>query len=86
MDRWTEVVFILQYFLRLKSSFVLGEEQPPEIPSAKKKSLNKKVNPITGKVESGDKEDQSQVTEEKIVERFEKSCKIPPGGHCTPLW
>ena len=65
----------------------MGEEDPAETQKAKKKkSLNKKVNPITGKVDGGDEEDQSEVTEEKIVEKFEKSCKIPPGGHCTPLW
>ena len=74
------------YFNRLKSSFVLGHDQPTEIPKPNKKSLNKKVNPITGKVEARGKEEQTQATEEKIVERFEKSCKIPPGGHYTPLW
>ena len=69
----------------MKSSFVLGHEQPTEIQKPKKKGA-KKVNPITGEVDVGDEEDVTQVVVEKIVERFEKSCKIPPGGHSTPLW
>ena len=36
---------------RLKSSFVLGSEQPKNVEAPKKKSVSRKVNPITGEVE-----------------------------------
>ena len=66
---------------------MLGHEQPTDLPKAKQKSLKVKVNPVTGEVEAGhDEEPTAAAVEEKIVERFEKSCKIPPGGFSTPLW
>ena len=68
----------------MKSSFELGCEQPAiEQQKPKKKSFVKKVNPVTGEIIGTEGEEEKIV---KIVERFEKSCKVPPGGHTTPLW
>ena len=49
----------------------------------KKKSVSRKVNPITGEVEGEAELGLSKLT---LTERFEKSCKVPPGGHTTRLW
>ena len=49
----------------------------------KKKSFTKKMNPVTGEVVGSDGEE-DQIA--KIVEMFEKSCKVPPGGHSTAFW
>lgn len=74
----------------MKSSFVLGYEQPEkkEETSRKKSGGVRKVNPITGEVEGV--ADLSVLETSKAVEpvseKFEKSCKVPPGGHSTPLW
>ena len=69
---------------RMKSNFELGCEQPlVEEQKEKKKSVTKKINPITGEVIGIDGEEEHIV---KIVEKFEKSCKVPPGGHTTALW
>ena len=68
---------------RLKSSFVLGSEQPKNVEAPKKKSVSRKVNPITGEVEGEAELGLSKLT---LTERFEKSCKVPPGGHTTRLW
>ena len=67
----------------MKSNFVLGHDQPTEIQKPKKKNLKSKVNPITGEIETGEL---PLSVEEKIVERFEKSCKIPPGGFSRGFW
>ena len=82
----SSLLFPSVFLHRLKSSFVLGHDQPTEIQKPKKKNLKSKVNPITGQVEAGEAGGLPLAVEEKIVERFEKSCKIPPGGHSTPLW
>ena len=48
--------FYNQYHHRLKSSVVLGSEQPEKaVDSPRRKSVVRKVNPITGEVE-GDAE------------------------------
>ena len=65
----------------MKSSFVLGCEQPENIVSPKKSGL-KKVNPITGEVEGEPEPEPIKI----LSEKFEKSCKVPPGGHTTKLW
>ena len=67
----------------MKSNFELGNDQPVEEKRPKKKSTGKKVNPVTGEVLGSDGEEEQIV---KIVEKFEKSCKVPPGGHTTALW
>ena len=68
----------------MRSSFELGCEQPRiEEKKPKKKSLTKKMNPVTGEVVGSDGEEDQIV---KIVEMFEKSCKVPPGGHSTAFW
>ena len=63
---------------RLKSSFVLGCEQPP-VATPKRKA--RRVNPVTGEVEG-----EAELMMTKFVEKFEKSCKVPPGGHTSRLW
>ena len=65
---------------------MLGHDQPTEIQKPKKKNLKSKVNPITGQVEAGEAGGLPLAVEEKIVERFEKSCKIPPGGFSRGFW
>ena len=68
----------------MKSSFELGCEQPRiEEKKPKKKSLTKKMNPVTGELIGSDGEEEQIV---KIVDKFEKSCKVPPGGHSTAFW
>ena len=44
-------------------------------------SKRKSVNPITGVVEG-----EALVSVPLQSEKFEKSCKVPPGGHTTKLW
>ena len=63
---------------RLKSSFVLGCEQPP-VATPKRKA--RQVNPVTGELEG-----EAELMMTKFVEKFEKSCKVPPGGHTSRLW
>ena len=67
----------------MKSNFELGNDQPVEEKRLKKKSTGKKMNPVTGEVLGSDGEEDQIV---KIVEKFEKSCKVPPGGHTKALW
>ena len=60
----------------MKSSFELGCEQPHiEEKKPKKKSLTKKMNPVTRELVGSDREDGQIV---KIVEMFEKSCTRGP--------
>ena len=60
---------------------MLGSEQPDKASSVGKK-VTRKVNPITGEVEG-----EAQLEPVKqLTEKFEKSCKIPPGGHSAKLW
>ena len=68
----------------MKSSFELGCEQPSiEEKKQKRKSSTKKMNPVTGEVVGSDGEEEQIV---KIVEMFEKNCKVPPGGHSSAFW
>ena len=68
----------------MKSNFELGDEQLVERgQKEKKKSVTKKINPVTGEVIGSDGEEDTIV---KIVEKFEKTCKVPPGGRTTALW
>jgi hypothetical protein len=68
----------------MKSSFELGCEQSRiEEKKPNKKSLTKKMNPVTGEVLGSDGEEEHIV---KIVEMLEKSCKVPPGGHSSAFW
>ena len=68
----------------MKSSFELGCEQPDgKEQKPKRKSLTKKMNPVTGEVVGSEGVEEKYV---KMVEKFEKSCKVPPGGHTTALW
>ena len=74
---------------RLRSSFVLGEEpeKVESVESNKKKSVTRKVNPITGEAEGEAELDMAKlVITKKSEERFEKSCSVPPGGHTSRLW
>lgn len=55
--------------------------------SNKKKSVTRKVNPITGEAEGEAELDMAKlVITKKSEERFEKSCSVPPGGHTSRLW
>ena len=57
---------------------MLGCEQPP-VATPKRKA--RQVNPVTGEVEG-----EAELMMTKFVEKFEKSCKVPPGGHTSRLW
>ena len=70
----------------MKSSFVLGSEQPENVEIPRKKSVVRKVNPITGEVEGEAELDMAKLVINKREETFEKSCSVPPGGHTTRLW
>merc|ERR1712060_131470 len=71
---------------RMKSSFELGGyEKGEEAVSPSPKKDESGMNPITGTV-LGDDGKEVAVTMVQMVEKFEKSCKVPPGGHSTPLW
>ena len=70
---------------------MLGSEQPEKkVETPRKKSGGvRKVNPITGEVEGVadvSELEHSKPVPEPVSEKFEKSCKVPPGGHSTPLW
>lgn len=82
-------MYISSYMYRLRSSFVLGEEpeKVESVESNKKKSVTRKVNPITGEAEGEAELDMAKlVITKKSEERFEKSCSVPPGGHTSRLW
>jgi len=69
---------------RMKSSFELGGyEKGDEVSQPRKTKAG--MNPITGTVVGEDGKEVA-VTMVQMVEKFEKSCKVPPGGHSTPLW
>lgn len=67
---------------------VLGSEKPENIvKSPRRKSVVRKVNPITGEVEGEAELDMAKlVITNRREERIEKSCSVPPGGHTTRLW
>merc|ERR1712210_380328 len=68
---------------RMKSSFELGGyEKEDEVVSPQARKTKTGMNPITGTVVGEDGKEVA-VT---MVEMFEKSCNVPPGGHSTPLW
>jgi len=70
---------------RMKSSFELGDEPDTVTVATPQRKQKPGMNPITGTLvgEDGKEVEVSMVT---MVQKFEKSCKVPPGGHSTPLW
>jgi len=68
---------------RMKSSFELGVSEPEENAPVRKTKAG--MNPITGTVVGEDGKELA-VSMVQMVQKFEKSCKVPPGGHSTPLW